>query len=153
MLWQLLVLSICLVSLWPLTHVNILKSCQFVVHLPTLFYCIYYLICCIHHPCLYMLACALLKTCKQIKTPVWGHTEIPRGECPRHENWVKEKMKRFRCIHSIWGSSEDAGRCADKCLWFWYACTMVFPLEDQSRQSWHHFMMSQGLLCYRGREL
>ena len=34
--------------------------------------------------------------------------------CHRHENQVKEKTKRFRCTHSIWGSGMDASRCADK---------------------------------------
>ena len=36
----------------------------------------------------------------------------------------------------------DAGRCADKQWWFQCPCTVVFPLEDQSRWSWHYEMIS-----------
>ena len=56
----------------------------------------------------------------------------------------KEKMERFKCIYSIQGSGVDAGRCADKWQCFQCTCTVVFPLEDQSRWLWHHEMMSQG---------
>ena len=66
--------------------------------------------------------------------------------CHRHGNWVKEKMEKFRCIYSIWGSSMDARRCADKWQCFWCTFTVVFLLEDQSRWLWHHEMMSQGSL-------
>ena len=64
----------------------------------------------------------------------------------RHGNWVKEKTERFECIYSIWGSSMDAGRCTDKWWCFQCTCTVVFLLEDQSRQLWHHEMTSQGSL-------
>ena len=40
-------------------------------------------------------------------------------------------------------SGIDAGGCADKLQCFLCTCTVVFPLEDQSRQLWHHEMMSQ----------
>ena len=40
-------------------------------------------------------------------------------------------------------SSIDAGRCADELWCLLCACTVVFPPEDQSRQLWHHEMMSQ----------
>ena len=60
----------------------------------------------------------------------------------RHGNQVKEEAKRFGYICSIWGSSMDASGCADRQQWFWCTCTVVFPLEDQSRWSWHNFMMS-----------
>ena len=66
--------------------------------------------------------------------------------CHRHEIQVKEKAMMFRCIYSIWGSSMDASRCADKWQCFWCTYTVVFPLEDQSRQSWHHEMRSQWFL-------
>ena len=65
------------------------------------------------------------------------------GECHMHEIQVKEKMARFGCIYSIWGSAMKAGRCADKWWCFWCACAVVFLLEDQSRWFWHHEMMSQ----------
>ena len=52
-------------------------------------------------------------------------------------------MARFGCIYSIWGSDMDASRCADEQQGFQCTCTVVFLLEDQSRQSWHHEMMSQ----------
>ena len=40
-------------------------------------------------------------------------------------------------------SGIDAGRCADKLWHFLWTCAVVFPLEDQSRWSWCHEMMSQ----------
>ena len=40
-------------------------------------------------------------------------------------------------------SGMDAGRCADKLQHFLCTCTVVFPLEDQSRWSWYYAMMSQ----------
>ena len=43
-------------------------------------------------------------------------------------------------------SSKDAGGCADDLQCFWCACAVVFLPEDQSRQSWHLEMMSQGSL-------
>ena len=49
---------------------------------------------------------------------------VTRGECHRHEIWVKEKMKRFKCIYSNWG--------------FWHWCwqmhrqTTVFPVYMHS---------------------
>ena len=66
--------------------------------------------------------------------------------CHRHGNQLKEETKRFGSIHSIWGSSMDAGRWADEWQQFWCACTVVFLLEDQSRWLWCHFMMSWGSL-------
>ena len=57
--------------------------------------------------------------------------------------WNKEETKMFRCICSIWGSSMDASGCTDEWQWFWCACTVVSPLENQSRWSWCHFMTSQ----------
>ena len=68
------------------------------------------------------------------------------GECHRHRNWVKEKMERFGCIYLNWGSNMDTGRCTDEWQQFWCACAVVFPLEDQSRWSWHHKMTSRGSL-------
>ena len=93
-----------------------------------------------------MSACVLLRMCKYIKTPVPGCTKIPGGEIHRHGNLVKEKMGRFGCIYSIWGSAMDASRCADEQQCFWCPCAVVFQLEDQNRQSWHHEMTSQGSL-------
>ena len=42
---------------------------------------------------------------------MWGHTEIPRGECHRHRIRIKEKMERFRCIYSNQG--------------FWHGCQLM----------------------------
>ena len=36
---------------------------------------------------------------------------------------------------NIPGFGMDAGRCTDEPQWFQCACAVVFPLEDQSRQS------------------
>ena len=48
--------------------------------------------------------------------------------------------------HSIWGSGMHAKGCADEHWQFWCACAVVFLPEDQSRWSWHHYVMSQGSL-------
>ena len=40
-------------------------------------------------------------------------------------------------------SGIDTSRCADKIWCFLCGCAVVFLLEDQSRQCWHHEMMSQ----------
>ena len=55
-------------------------------------------------------------------------------------------MERFGCIYGVWGSGMDAGECADEWQYFQCTCAVVFPMEDQSRQLWHHEMMSQGSL-------
>ena len=44
-------------------------------------------------------------------------------------------MKRFGAFVVFGGSGVDAGRYTDEPWWFQCACTVVFPLEDQSRQS------------------
>ena len=44
--------------------------------------------------------------------------------CHRHEIWVKEKMKRFRCLHSNWGLWNW---CQQMCRW-----TTVFPVHMHS---------------------
>ena len=47
-------------------------------------------------------------------------------------------------------SSMDTSRCAEEWQCFQCACTVVFPLEDQSRWLWHHEMMSQwSLMLFR----
>ena len=57
----------------------------------------------------------------KFKSSVWGHTEIPREECHRHEIWVKEEMTSFKCSYGNWG--------------FWQQCLhmhrwpMAFPLH------------------------
>ena len=55
-------------------------------------------------------------------------------------------MERFGCSYIEWGSDMNTSRCADEWQHFQCACAVFFPLEDQSRQSWHHEMMSQGSL-------
>ena len=47
----------------------------------------------------------------------------------------KERDEEVQSFCSIWGSSVDASRYADKLWWFQCTCAVVFPLEDQSRQS------------------
>ena len=82
------------------------------------------------------------------KLRLWyeGNNKIPGGECHRCKNGVKEETKRFRCIHSICGSGMDPGGCADELQCFQCTCAVVFLLEDQSRWSWHHEVMSWGSL-------
>ena len=72
----------------------------------------------------------------------WTYIYIYIYICHRHEIWVQEKTKRFGCTIVTGDSGIDAGRCADELWHFLCTCTVVFPLEDQSRWSWHHEMMS-----------
>ena len=46
-----------------------------------------------------------------------------------------ERDEEVQGFHSIWGSSMDTGGCTDELWQFQCACTVVFQLEDQSRQS------------------
>ena len=46
-----------------------------------------------------------------------------------------ERDKGVQNSHSIWGSGMDASKCADEHWQFQCTCTVVFLLEDQSRQS------------------
>ena len=78
-------------------------------------------------------------------TPNLAHVMADLYICHRHRNCVKEKMERFGCIYSIWRFWCGCWQmCKQQC--FWCACTVVFPLEDQSRQLWYHEMTSQGSL-------
>ena len=56
---------------------------------------------------------------------------------------------RFGAFVIIGDSDMDAGGCANKPWWFQCTCTMIFPLEKWSRQSWHHYMMSWGSLILK----
>ena len=62
--------------------------------------------------------------------------------------WKRDykRDKEVQSSHSNWGSSMDAGRCADEHWQFQCTCAVVFLLDDQSRQSWCHYVMSQGSL-------
>ena len=57
-----------------------------------------------------------------------------------------ERDKEVWSSCSNWGSGVDAGGCTDEHWQFWCTCTVVFLPEDQSRWSWHHYMMSWGSL-------
>ena len=57
--------------------------------------------------------------------------------------------KRWRGLDAsivIGDSGVDTGRCTDEPWHFLCACTVVFPLEDQSRWLWHHEMISHDIL-------
>ena len=45
---------------------------------------------------------------------VQGHTEIPGGECHRHENGFGKRDNEILNFHNKWLFGMDAGRCADK---------------------------------------
>ena len=64
------------------------------------------------------------RCCKQIKTLVWGCTEMPGWECLKHEIWIKEKTERLRCSYSNWGFQQ----------WCWQMCRwiMAFPVHMHS---------------------
>ena len=64
--------------------------------------------------CLLCLPVFCWECVNKFKTPVWGHTETPGGECHRHRTWVKEKTKRFGCIYSNWGFWHG---CWQMCRW------------------------------------
>ena len=56
---------------------------------------------------------------------VQGHTEIPGGECHRHENWFGKEMMRFQTsvINSylVWmpaGAQADHGSPSVHAQWF-----------------------------------
>ena len=69
------------------------------------------------------------------------------GRVSQHMEFGLRKGQRgLDAFIVIRDSGMDTSRCADKLLCFQCACTVVFPLQDQSRQSWHHEMMSQGSL-------
>ena len=69
----------------------------------------------------------------------WGRVSQARKR-------VWKEMMRFRLsvIFGIFGM--DAGRYADELWQFFCTCAVVFQLKYWSRQSWHHYMMSQGSL-------
>ena len=102
------------------------------------------------HKCVYICMHDYVYLCRYLCVHTYIHTCISmytcRYICHRHGNWVKEKMERFRCIYINWVSGMDARRFADERQHFQCACTVVFPLEDQSRQLWCHEMTSQGSL-------
>ena len=56
---------------------------------------------------------------------------------------------RFRAFVIIGGSNMDASRFADEPWQFQCTCTMVFPLEDWSKWSWHHDVTSRGSLMLK----
>ena len=61
-------------------------------------------------------------------------------------NWVHvlllEKLSEVVC----W----DASKCARGSAWPYCTCTMFFPLEEGSRQLWHHLVMSRSFCLCRG---
>ena len=60
---------------------------------------------------------------------VQGCTEIPGGECHRHETGFGKEMTRFgiSVIFSLFGM--DTGRCADELWQFFCTCAVVFLLN------------------------
>ena len=72
----------------------------------------------------YTCLCFVVNIVNKFKAPVWGHTEIPGGECHRHKIRVKEKTMKFGCSSSNWGFWQW---CQQMCRW-----TMAFPLYMHS---------------------
>ena len=98
---------------WKLVFVNILK-----------------LLLCIYLPsfiCIIVYQILLIK-----ESTVQGHTEIPGGECHRHENGYGNEMMTFRTYGSIQYNQligMDAGRYADN---RWHVCVHMhsgFPTK------------------------
>ena len=58
-------------------------------------------------------------------------------------------MTWFGAFVIIGDSNVDASRCANKPWQFQCSCTMVFPPEKWSRQSWCHYVMSWGSLMLK----
>ena len=56
---------------------------------------------------------------------------------------------RFRAFIIIGDPDVDASGCTDEPWQFQCTCTMVFPPEKCSRQSWHHYVMSWGSLMLK----
>ena len=67
--------------------------------------------------CMYVFVVHIIN---KIKSLVWECTEIPGGECHRHEIWVKEKMTSFGSSYIKWGFWWQHQHM---CRW-----PMVFPL-------------------------
>ena len=55
----------------------------------------------------------------------WG-----RVSQAQKRDYKRDDEVRNSC--GIWGSSMDAGGCADEHWWFQCACTVVFPPEDRA---------------------
>ena len=55
------------------------------------------------------------------------HTEIPGGECHRHENGIQKKDDEIQnfCIKWLFGMDAGSG-CTDKPWQFFCSCTVVF---------------------------
>ena len=64
---------------------------------------------------------------------VQGHTEIPGGECHRHETGFGKETMRFGISITFGLFGMDAGGCADELWQFFCTCTVVFPLNYWSR--------------------
>ena len=84
------------------------------------------------------------KFVNKLKTPVWGCTKIPQEHVTDMEFGLNKTWRGLDAFIVIGDSGVDASRCKDELQCFWCRCTVVFLPEDQSRQLWHHEMMSQG---------
>ena len=62
------------------------------------YYSLFYLL--FIHACVLYLSLNVVSVVNKFQTPVGGCTEIPGGECHRHEIWDKEKTMGFECSNS-----------------------------------------------------
>ena len=83
-----------------------------------IYYSLFYLL--FIHACVLYLSLNVVNVVNKFQTPVWGCTEIPGGECHRHEIWDKEKTIQFGCSDSNWGFWQQC--------WWMHRWIMAFPL-------------------------
>ena len=82
------------------------------------------------------------------KLRLWyeGTLKYPGESLTGTEIRLRKRWRGLDAFIVFRDSGMDASRCTDKRWCFWCACAVVFPMEDQSRQSWCHEMTSQGSL-------
>ena len=86
-------------------------------------------------------------------SPVWGHTEIPGGECHRHEKGFGNETKWFRISVIFRSSGMDTSRYADEPCQIQCACAMVFLLKIGADNHDITILCHEDLAHYWGREV
>ena len=132
--------TICLVCKYFKLSVNQAFTCQFLIfnilvnmlHPSSLFVC-------------YICLC-FVKCVNKLRLWYEGAPKYLGERVTDTEFGLRKRWRGLDAFIVIRDSGMDTGRCADELQCFWCACTVVFLLEDQSRWSWHHQMMSQGSL-------
>ena len=94
----------------------------------------------------------MLNVVNKLEVPVRGHTEIPRGECHRHEIWNKEKTMWFGYSDSNWEFWWWCRHLHRQIMAFHLHMCSDFPVEKVDNCDvikWCHSDLS----CYWGREV